>query len=293
MYRLTALRDSSLAAYARDVYLPARLDIGSGAADNVLRTVRHLDAWACETLRLEDLSEEVLCRYLRHRLGSGIAATTCNGERARIMALWHDAAARGYVPEPPKHIPKFRTVDRTPDAWTPEELRRLLGVIGQGQRADYWRSLTLTILDTALRIGAVRRVAAEDARIQERLLVARAAPSRKQWRDQWFELSPVTVTAIARVWSPRATTLWPGSRQWQEKWFRRIVEAARIPCDGTRSRQLFHKLRRSAITLTAATRGLTAAAEKAGHASVATTKRFYIDPSQAPSPSILEAAGIL
>lgn len=282
---------TTLARYARTVYLARRVDLGAEAADNILRAVQHLDDWACESLRFEDLDEDTFCRYLRHRLLS-VKPSTCNAELAKIMTLWRFAHERGEAPPPLRKVPRLRTAHHSPDAWTRDELRQLLDTVEQDSRQDYWRSLVYTVLDTSLRISSVRRVRPDEIRLGDNLLLARAMPARKQHRDQWFRLAPQVVEAIARVWRPGAAKVWTGSRQWQFYHFKKIVKASGVPYKSDQSRQLFHKLRRTAITLTVATQGLAAAAEKAGHASTRMTLRFYVDPSQSPSPSILEAAGI-
>jgi integrase len=57
---------------------------------------------------------------------------------------------------------------------------------------------------------------------------------------------------------------------------RRIVETAGLPCPRT-GRQLFHRLRRTTLSLCAAV-DPAIAQRQAGHADYATTLRHYIDP---------------
>lgn len=211
-----------------------------------------------------------------------LTAATVNGQRWMLLTLWRAAYDRGLIREPPRGglIRRLPEEVEPPKAWTVEEIGRLLkeaarevdpvaGIPGN----LWWVSMVLAVYWTGCRIGALIQTPTSGYD-GESLMVRK----QKNRRPQWYRLPASCCEAIDRT-DPRSRDLlwpWPYHRSHLFVWFRDIVEAAGLECPRTHG-QLFHRLRRTTLSLCAAV-DPAIAQRQAGHSDYATTLRHYIDP---------------
>ena len=291
MYRPTTLME-----YLDATYIPARLELTEGSAEQLRVAVRRFSAWLGREATLADLDAPLLVSWLRAQRET-LSPSTVNSRRGSILALWNDAADAGLVEPPPRRgVPKVREPLPVPEAFTLEEMARLVaacrcapGRWSPGVPAGFcWEILVSLIWDTAVRIGSVlgARVDDVDRRRGTWLVPARHVKGRRA--DRLFRLHPDTVGLIAESvddW-PARERLFPfpfGRRQlWPH--FSKILDDAGLP--STR-RHKFHCLRRSSESHAAAVLGVAATAEIVGH-SEAVARKHYIAPSIVGTQSLVD-----
>ena len=276
---------SPLMEFLHSVYVPSKLDLGSGQIEQLEVSIRKLDAFASRP-KISDLSEEMICKFLRDCLGHGLAPATVNSKRAQILALWRCAWKKKLHPEQPRDIPRCREPRRIPRAWTAEEIQLLVnhaatlsGVIGKLPRAWWWSTLILVCWETGVRVGAARELRVEDFHPRGPALLVRSE-SQKTLLGQCLPLSCPTATALAEhLLAPQRELIWPWPHcdRWLFVCFRRIVETVGLEARLI-GHDLFYRLRRSNLSYVAREAGLEVARQQAGHTSAATTIKHYIDP---------------
>jgi hypothetical protein len=179
-----------------------------------------------------------------------------------------------------KRIRKLPEEIDPPEAWDEDQVNRLMesaynqpGSIGEIPAGDWWLSLTLAIFETSCRISSM--LAVPSAAYDGLGLLVR---KQKNHRPQWYRLSDATVETIERIRPTARKQMWEHPWHPRTVWtkFRQIVEAAGLPAPTT-GRQLFHRLRRTTITMCAAI-DPAIAQRTAGHKDYATTIKHYIDP---------------
>lgn len=119
------------------------------------------DRWAGGPVYLDELDELILSAWLRDYAASGVKPATVRSKRNSVLALWR-AAADEYLCEPPTRRVRAARVPWTPpEAWTLEEVRRLLAATPRlrgrhpcGLRRSAWFNLAIRAAwDTGLRWG--------------------------------------------------------------------------------------------------------------------------------------------
>ncbi|HLA84311.1 MAG TPA: hypothetical protein VJL29_05925 [Thermoguttaceae bacterium] len=272
----------TITAFLEQVYLPSRISVSESYASRLRSTVRMLVAFLGKNIAVDELNEADLCRFLtaffRSRRGR-----TVNGARQTILTIWRNAYDNNLC----ERLPRLGLVRRVPEdvdppeAWTSEQCNRLFstaarweGMVGDIPAGPWWLSLLLSIYWTGCRIGAMIQTPADCYRSGEGLLVRK----QKNHRPQWYSLPASCCEAIDATRPNEREMLWPWSQHRRTIWirFRQIVEAAGIPSPRT-SRQLFHRLRRTTLSLCAAI-DPAIAQRQAGHADYATTLKHYVDP---------------
>ncbi|KKN11616.1 hypothetical protein LCGC14_1024770 [marine sediment metagenome] len=288
------IRASTLAEYIETIYVPAKIDLSARTVEQLVVAVRLFDRWRGAPVHLHDLSDELLCRFLRAYLATGKTASTVNGKRRAILCLWRHAFEEGIVELLPRKVPILREPRRMPEAWTLSEVeqllaaaRRLSGKVGEVERRDWWTALILSVYDTSGRIGAIQSTRTLDCNLAERYLIVRA-DHQKTNEDRLYWLSDQTTTIIAVIYEPRRERLftWPYGRRHLFYQFRRLVERAGLHAD-KRGMNLFHKLRRTSLSYCAAY-DLELARRQAGHSTARLTQRHYIDPRIARQQSAVD-----
>jgi len=269
-----------LSAYIQTIYVPARIELAGQYVAMLYSVVGRFSTFLRHPARLADLSDQTVAEFLteyRHRF----SARATNNQRQILLSLWEDAAERMMLTAPRRRrIRKLPEEVDPPEAWTAAQAAALMaeasgqrGVVGRIQAADWWLSLFLCIYWTSNRISAM--LAVPSAALDAAGILVR---KQKNHRPQWFPLPESCREVIERTrpsdrrlvwehpWHPR--TVWAKART--------IIEAAGLPCPRT-GRQLFHRLRRTTITLCASVDpGI--AQRTAGHRDYATTLRHYVDP---------------
>ena len=270
--------------FLHEVYIPSRFTLAARSIYELEAAVRHLESFAGRPVEVKDLTDEFVCKFLRYRLSSGISAATVNGNRAKLLALWRCAWRKRLVDESPRDVPRCREPREHPRAWTKVQIeqlartcQRLKGNVAGLPARDYWTSLVLVAWDTSTRIGALRQVRTEDVDLGHCSLRIRASTQKHLAADQHW-LADQTVVVIARFYDPTRELIWPWPhcRRWFFVQFRRIVEAAGL--DAGKHHGLFHRVRRSSLSYTAAVGGIEMARRQAGHSTAAVTARHYLDP---------------
>jgi integrase len=271
----------TLAEFLEDVFLPSRIEVSAQYAANLCAIVRRLDAFLGCAVALDELNETDLCRYLSAYKQSACAITVNNNRRS-LLTLWRAAWDEGLTDRPPRmgRIRRLPEEYSPPEAWTAEECNLLFsaaaewpGMVGNIPAGQWWLSLLFTVYWTGCRIGALIHVPTA-AYKDGRLLVRR----QKNHRPQLYFLPASCCEAIDATRPAGRELLWPWPLHSTRLFatFRKIVEKAGVahPPGG---RQLFHRLRRTTLSLCAAV-DPAIAQRQGGHADYATTLKSYIDP---------------
>lgn len=282
-----------LATFVDQIYLPSRVSVSDRYAGAMRLTIRQFSEYLGHPADVADLSEVSIASHLS-AMSAKYRAASINSFRGRLLAVWREAADRGFVDRlpVPKRIRRLREELQPPEAWTFDEVvalietaRRQSGMVGIVPASAWWTSLLLVVYWTASRIGSLLAVpcSAYDGR---GLLIAK----QKNRRGQWHELPASCCREIEATDISRPGLLWacPWDRRTVWAKFRRLVEAAGVSAPPG-DRQLFHRLRRSSISLIAAV-DRNAAQRIAGHSSWIVTETHYVDPRlarQRPSSDIL------
>lgn len=239
-------------------------------------------------LRLDELSREKIAEFQAWLRDSGMGPISIKNIVTRLLAVWRFANELDQAPA----VPRFRRVRITreqPDAWSLDELARILDAAGRLERVPiggipapaYWRAILLVCYWTALRRGSLMKIRTADVNLEQGTLYVPGS-QMKNGRGKMFHLGSDAVAAIRVIHDPERELLFPspGDLKTLSDQFRSIIAAAGVP-KSRRHNGLFHKLRRTTITHTAARAGMPAAIALAGHSSQYVTER-YLDPSFLP-----------
>ncbi len=275
---------SPLLEFLHRVYVPSRLDIKPYTVYVFEIIIRQFNAFAGD-LAIGELTDDVVCRFLKDCLKRGIAPATVNNKRAHILALWRCAWRKMMIAELPRDIPCAKVKRCVPEAWTAEEIQRLVryaellgGEIGDLPTSWFWTTLVLVAFETGLRIGELLQTEIADIHLDYPAIVTRPE-NDKTGTAQLFGLSATTAELLAEHRSPVRNDLvwpWPYCSRYFFVRFRKVVEGAGLHA-GHKGNDLFHKIRRTHISHIARA-SLEAARRAAGHTHATTTERYYIDP---------------
>jgi integrase len=274
-------KTTNLLALFDNFYQPLMLRNGSDGTLGLYRTcIGHLGEFLGRRPQVRDLNDNTLGRYAAYRRALPRAATTVNGELAKLRALWNFACKRGVLQLWPTIEDEPEPV-RVPLAWTQEELERLWqscrsvgGVVGSIPASDFWYALALVLWDTGERIGAVMKVGWSNLDTHGGWLAVPAELRKGGVKERVYRIHGDTMMALLRLRRPRQKHIfvWPlaPTYLWQ-KWSD-ILSSAGLPND---RRSKFHRIRRSHASH-AESLGLNAT-ELLGHESRRTTM-LYLDP---------------
>ena len=269
--------------YLRNTYVPGRLDLRAGSIEQLTVAVRRFDAWHGTAVRLGDLSTQLVRRFLRD-YRQQVSASTVNGKRRALLAIWRWAFDEGDVSEPPGKIPLCKECPELPQAWTVDEVERIIsvarslpGMIDGVSACRWWSALLLSIYDTGSRIGAMLAVEPRNLSLSERSLVLLGSTT-KSGRPQYCRLSDQTVAAVAAIYDPHRPRVWPWPhiRATLYRRVKKIFAAAGVP-HGKDNGGLFHRMRRTSATLVAAHGGNPQT--HLGHSDARVTYKHYVDPA--------------
>jgi integrase len=294
----------SASAYLASVYLRERLDLSSGTVHNLKIACKQLDEFNAAAgggpFLLTDFCREVLIDWMRWLAESRRASpATINGKRACAMAVWADAAYKGYarpVPlanDPRDRVPKRREPERIPVTWTLPEIDRIFAACGGLDGTwtnvpvrDLWVMALLLFWDTGCRLDEVRSALMKNVDQASGTLLCPAENRKGKRKDRVYSLHAQTLDAFRAAFSPREKVFpFPFGERALQKHLSRILTAAGLPCD---RKHKFHALRRTAESHAAASRGIQWAADAIGH-NVAVAKKSYVSPAIAPGPQLVDA----
>jgi integrase len=269
------------------VYAPevlARCTVGSRSEHE--RTLRQLRHCYGRDLRLEELGRDVVTRFTAWLFEAGKKPQTVRNERGRFLAVWRYAAELDRAPTPPK-FRRLKIPRESPDAWSLDEVGRLIDAAGRLERkpiagipvGPYLRAMLLVCWYSALRRSSLVRIRMCDVDLEgARLYVP--ADRIKNCCGQGFRLGPDAIAAVRTIWDSGRELLFPPPADMTL--LNRLFAMALRTADVAQRRRLnnshFHKLRRSVATHTASRAGLAAATALLGHSTAELLKR-YIDPS--------------
>lgn len=273
---------SDLIAYLEDKFLASNLKISDTSAEQYRISVRLLNRYYKQPVKLTDLSDSLVIRFMKWLKSLGRSERTANNKRQAVLTLWrHAAEVNKLIPAPPR-IPKFTEPVRIVQAWTVDQVAELICasdhaepiVVGdQVWDKRHWKALILTIYDTSHRIGALLDATRDSVDFANRSILLKAEWT-KQKSDTWHQLHPETLASIAAMPKSDSPLLFPFPLRRRAIWpaLRAILKAAKLR---TTRKDLFHKLRRTSFTYTFALLGEQAALEQAGHATNMTSS--YLD----------------
>jgi integrase len=200
-----------------------RYGSAAGIRDNSARqyaiTAALFERWAGRPVLLEELNEQTVGRWLRD-YGQAVAPTTVRSKRNQLIALWR-AAADEHLCEPPRRRVRIAKVPWVPrQAWTVDEVRRLLAAAGRLKRRHRCGLPRSEWFDLAIRLRFSDITGDRWCKVQSK--TGRPASGR---------LAPGTVAAIAasRARLPRDVVCpWPATQNAFTGQVRRLVRLADI-----------------------------------------------------------------
>jgi integrase len=206
--------DPTLTAFLDAIYLPSRIAVSEGWADQLRIAIGRLEEWHGGEVHVSQLSEPFLrgflSSYAEHQ-----AAGTVNGKRGALLALWQCAWEEGLVEQPPKRtqVRRVQSDERVPEAWTADEMGAILracktcrGEIGGIRASDWWRSMLLVAYDTGERRKALLATMPKQIDMVKEHIVFRNTKTKRQ---RWCKLAPETIGALRLVYAPTFAVVWP------------------------------------------------------------------------------------
>lgn len=164
----TTLKSMASLPEVLSLYLASR-EASGRYRESLLRTVRKAQAAGLETV--EQLQPELVNRFL---LKLSTSAVTRQNVRRELLTLWRWAFEQGMTDIPPLRVTRIKAPGRPPQAWSLDELRRMLAVAecdetrigGRHNRriCDWVPGWILIAYDSALRFGDVLALRSTDIR---------------------------------------------------------------------------------------------------------------------------------
>lgn len=257
-----------------------RVDLSSGFLYQLHAALQWMPDAPVERLTADDV-----CRMMRTVLDSGRSAKTARNYRQSVLYMLASVGNR----IDPRDCRPPKLIRKRPTAWTPEELRRLVGACrmmrwerGWGPR--HWEALTIAAYETAARIGAL--LLSDVSHMDERhCTLFIPGEHQKSNGDTLHPLHAETVQLLAGLPRPdRRLFPWPYNRRVIWTRYGEILRRAGLP---DTSRDKFHRLRRTSYTFVAVALGKEAATIHAAHKS--DLSAHYLDTTFLPKPNPLDA----
>jgi integrase len=261
----------------------------NGISDRTIRlygfTIGSFEKHLGRPAETTDLNEVEVARFLLARAKARCPATASK-DRAQLHALWEFAARRSIVGEFPL-IRRIVVPERIPEAWTSDELSRLLaaasatnGFVAGVPAGLFWTALLMVLYETGERIGATLQVRWDDVR--NGMIVFRAETRKAGRRDTCRALSEQCQEALCAIQSGNSDLVFQWDRSYGYLWniMGKICKRAGLP-ENRRSK--FHRIRKTTASYYQAAGG--SAQSLLDHSSPAVTRR-YLDPRiVAPKPA--------
>ncbi len=234
--------------------------------------VAKLERYLGRLARVTDLNDATISGLLAD-LATDHAPRSVANCRAYILALWRFANRRGIVPVGPD-IPQIPIPDNEPNAFTAEEVSRLLAAAAARPDGLAWQCRIRIAYETGERIGAIRALTVGDVDFESGLIYARAEIRKRRSRGMTHHPTATTVELLRQLAGdrPAGARLFPDLPTWQiYREFDQIAAAAKLPRG---RRWKFHALRRSFASYVARESGIAAAQEALDHASMVNTRKY-------------------
>lgn len=275
-----------LSDFFETTYLKWHPKLRPGSQKDYRLQIRNFSTWLNRPAELDDLNDDTVVSFLSDFSEERSAGTTDKARRT-LLLLWTFAVKKKLITDKPHDVPVFESPDRCPEAWTVDEMQRLLKSarvalpLRQSRKrtiqwtARCWTALILTVYDTSLRIHSVLQCKRCDINLETGMLRTHGE-HQKHGNDERQRLHPETVAAIKAMIEEIGPTErlfpWPFKERLIWKHFKKILTNAKLSAT---SRDLFHKIRRTSYTMVHALLGPEAATQHAGHAS--NLSKYYLD----------------
>ena len=225
-----------------------------------------------------DLTDRNLAAYMQHRRSMGIAETTLERETAKLLTLARYAALCGLTPPPRMRLVKSPL--GAPVALLRHEVRALWKAAAGYQTAVggvsghlYMTALLDTLWDTGSRLGAVYAITRGDIDLAGRWVTLRTL--KGGGAVQVRQVRRATAKSLAKLLAasagPRPFAVF-GHQSSLYHHLNKLLAVAGISVD---RRHKFHCLRRSHASWLYRAGG--DATQSLGHATEATTRKYYLD----------------
>lgn len=200
---------------------------------------------------LADLNDDNVVTMMAFLQNKKLAPKTINERRGRINAFWSWLAKRGVLHTWPT-TPPIPEPERTPVAWSPEQIaqlfrgcRQIPGTIDLVRACDWWYSLHLALWDTGERITALVQCRWEYLEGEWLVIPAEVRKGRK--KDMSYALHPDTLAAIDVIRDTSREMIWPWPYCEVYIWsrYRTLRQQFGLPTDRKSS---FHRMRKSVAT---------------------------------------------
>lgn len=141
-------------------------DVRQTSVDHLGYAIGRLEKFLGREPDIDDLNDDTVNRFLVW-LGENGSRTTMRNYRVRLLTVWRFGVEIGLLDRLPLRVRKVRLSHPAPEAWTVEEVEKLLTYVGtiDGKflfsavnRAYYWRAVIRTAYDTGLRFGDLMRL---------------------------------------------------------------------------------------------------------------------------------------
>jgi integrase len=272
-------------------------DVESSTVGQLKNAARLLTRFAGGSLDVENLSEELVNRWLLYRRDEKRSPETVRSNRTSILMLWRAAADEGLI-RPPGRVCRIKRRERVIKAFTADDLTALLRAADSLQgvyrlsripQRLYLRSFVLAAYDTGLRLSDLLHIRRKDIWWPDNhgtaILSLVQTKTRHSHRVHLREATMIEVDACARAGREREYIWGMVTKRHFYVRMRRLCDAAGL----TGSSKL---IRRSGASYIARELGEAAASRFLGHRTPELARRNYLDQTivaaQSPMPPPLE-----
>ena len=185
-------------------------DLSADYIDQLRWHIKVFEKCIGRAICIEEMNADLVNAHLRRLKEKGRSSETRRGRRRSLLAIWRDAAERGLV-APPNRIMRIGARDKTPRAWSVQEVQQLASAAcllrGHYQnricKADYWRAYVLAGWDMGLRGCDMRRI--EFAQVTRTMTIIQ----HKTGKRKLLRLRPASLAAIKAIDTPARRLVWP------------------------------------------------------------------------------------
>lgn len=273
--------------YFETIYCPQDLlGVSPGTIDEYRWHLHSLFVHHGRHVLLRELTDVFLAEHFRWMLDQGRTAWGVNNFRKYLFAVWRHAASRGLVDRAPLLKP-LRVKRGAPDAWTIDEMKRILSVAN-----EWWSALLLVGYWTLQRRRALFSIPVANVDLDAGWIDFPPAAMKSAIGIR-CRVGADAVAAIRRL-APLDRELlfvWPGDEKERDRQFRALLRRAGV-APSKRKNGLFHKLRRTGATHAVIRGGMVVVCDLLGQSDVYVTKR-YIDKTQLPGHDVTRLLPLL
>lgn len=101
-------------------------DVKAGTIDMYRQSVRCLGTWMTRPPELNDLSDDLLNRWVTWMLDRGYARATAKNRLGAVATLWRAAEDAGHVQTFPRRLKRVKLPPPLPEAWDESQMVALL-----------------------------------------------------------------------------------------------------------------------------------------------------------------------